>query len=83
MRKVFGLTDTLRSNGHIILSYDWRVCAGIPNVGSGLVDSSVPNPQPSRDSSGLVGVFKRLRNTGPRVYCCKSKVSHPEGFVYL
>jgi len=48
MNKESGLTDTLRSNGHIILSYDWRVCAGIPNVGSGLVDSSVPNPQPAQ-----------------------------------
>ena len=23
-------------NGHIVLDYDWFVCAGIPYVGSGL-----------------------------------------------
>jgi len=34
-------------NGYIIFDNDWRVCAGVPIVGSGLVISPGPGLQPA------------------------------------
>ena len=36
MNQESGLTVMRRSNGYIVLNRGLRVCAGIPNVGSGL-----------------------------------------------
>jgi len=36
MNQESGLTVMMRSNGYFIYNHGLRVCAGIPNVGSGL-----------------------------------------------
>jgi len=46
-KKACGLTVMMRNNGHVVPDYGWRICAGVPIVGSGLVISHRLGTQPA------------------------------------